>query len=148
MPLLVRLPLSQRLPVLGLALKPQSIHHRSLATHSFLNPQGTVQLLEDIPNAHVPQIRHGLPAFTLSRARGFLPRDDPITNLPPAFSALTSLLERMTLIQPDGTPGLLAEGTFGQAVISELCNISTSDKIMKAIDDAIANNDQLLLSAL
>lgn len=139
------------------------IPSRSFATHSAppslanaglaLDPelartQGTVQLLEDIPNSHLSETRRGLPAFTISRDRGFLPRDDPVMNLPPAFSALDSLLQRMTLIQPDGQPGLLAQGKFGQAVIAELCESHVSLEIIKAIDLAIADNDQNLLSAL
>ncbi|KAG0141216.1 hypothetical protein CROQUDRAFT_83465 [Cronartium quercuum f. sp. fusiforme G11] len=158
MSVLLRRPLNHRLRALPIGF--QSIHHRGLATHYSLtttgiahhpagaNAHGTVQLLEDIPNAHLPHTRQGLPAFTLSRARGFLPRDDPLIKLPPAFEALNSLLERMTLVQPDGSPGLLAKGTFGQAVIAELCTSAVFEEIIKSIEEAISNNDQLLLSAL
>lgn len=144
--------------------RPTLLNLRRLATHSGpptlsragveIDPclekvsSGTVELLEDIPNSHLPQFRRQLPSFTLSRDRGFLPRDDPVIHLPPSFAQLESLLKRMTLVQPDGSRGLLAEGTFGQAVIAELCDSAETLKTSNAIDAAIVDNDQSLLSAL
>lgn len=61
-----------------------------------------------------------LPAFMVSRTRGFLPRADPIIQLPSEFAVLQSLLDRMPIVRADGSPGLLATGDFGAAVEAEL----------------------------
>ncbi|KAI9726649.1 MAG: hypothetical protein M1834_008962 [Cirrosporium novae-zelandiae] len=65
-----------------------------------------------------------LPAFMVSTTRGFLPRADPIVTLPPDFSILESLLTRMPIQTLAGTPGLLAQGTLGSTVLSELPDLS------------------------
>ncbi|TKA77357.1 hypothetical protein B0A49_02458 [Cryomyces minteri] len=59
-----------------------------------------------------------LPAFLVSTNRGFLPRNDPITVLPSPFQALEDLLQRMPIKTADGSPGLLATGSLGEAVKS------------------------------
>lgn len=51
---------------------------------------------------------------------GFLPRLDPLAELPQEFERLESLLQRMPMQRIDGTPGLLANGQFGDAVKEEL----------------------------
>ncbi|GJJ10032.1 hypothetical protein Clacol_004258 [Clathrus columnatus] len=84
------------------------------------------------------------PAFTITRERGFLPREDPIKSLPSAFKAVESLLDRMTIHQPNGTDGLLALGQFGDAVTSELRGLNLEHEVNKVIE----SNDQLLISAL
>jgi indoleamine 2,3-dioxygenase len=61
-----------------------------------------------------------LPAFMVSTSRGFLPRDNPIVQLPPDFDTLESILRRMPVKTADGSPGLLAMGTFGETVDKEL----------------------------
>ncbi|KAF8460914.1 hypothetical protein BDZ91DRAFT_831741 [Kalaharituber pfeilii] len=57
-----------------------------------------------------------LPAFMVSTSRGFLPRADPLVPLPPEFSALESLLERMPIQTASGSPGLLATGSLGSEI--------------------------------
>ncbi len=58
--------------------------------------------------------------FTVGGKNGFLPRQEPLAELPKKYSALESLLQRMPMQLPDGTPGLLASGQFGDAVREEL----------------------------
>ncbi|KAL7272290.1 hypothetical protein RUND412_004907 [Rhizina undulata] len=65
-----------------------------------------------------------MPPFTVSRDRGFLPRQDPVVALPPAFEALESILERLPLKTASGEPGILAnEGQIHEAVARELPNL-------------------------
>src|SRR3569833_2443622 len=68
-----------------------------------------------------------LPAFMVSKTRGFLPRMDPIVNLPPEFAPLESLLDRMPIQTLTGEPGLLRQGKLGAAVLDELPDLT--DKI-------------------
>ncbi|KAG0177020.1 hypothetical protein DFQ29_005344 [Apophysomyces sp. BC1021] len=68
---------------------------------------------------------------------GFLPREDPLVQLPESFERLESLLQRMPLQLLDGKPGLLASGQFGDAVRDEL-----------PLYDVDSIQDQRLLSAL
>lgn len=65
-----------------------------------------------------------LPSFMVSKTRGFLPRTEPLEELPNEFAALESILERMPIKTVDGTPGLLAHGTFGETVLRELPDLS------------------------
>ena len=65
-----------------------------------------------------------LPAFMVSTTRGFLPRMDPIVTLPAEFDALESLLQRMPIQTLAGEPGLLAKGKLGDAVHSELPDLT------------------------
>ncbi|KAI8055930.1 hypothetical protein BDF22DRAFT_672942 [Syncephalis plumigaleata] len=58
--------------------------------------------------------------FAVGVANGFLPREDPLVQLPKEYAALESLLQRMSLQQPDGSPGLLMNNKFGDAVKEEL----------------------------
>lgn len=105
--------------------------------------------------------RANLPMFTLSRERGFLPREDPLTKLPDAFAPLESLLNRMTIRQPDGSKGLLAlgmafgfclpslwiltlshvTGQFGDAAKEELRDLAMKVKV----EQAIASGNQVRL---
>lgn len=61
-----------------------------------------------------------LPAFMVSKTRGFLPRMDPIVHLPDEFAQVESILDRMPVKKLDGTPGLLAESKLGEVVEKEL----------------------------
>ena len=63
---------------------------------------------------------HTQQMFTVGGHNGFLPRQEPLAELPEEFSALESLLQRMPLQLLDGNPGLLASGQFGDAVRDEL----------------------------
>lgn len=65
-----------------------------------------------------------LPAFMVSKTRGFLPRSDPVVFLPPEFAPLESLLARMPVKTASGEPGLLASGKFGDAVLAELPDLT------------------------
>lgn len=67
-----------------------------------------------------------LPAFMVSTSRGFLPRGDPIVQLPPDFDTLESLLRRMPVKTADGSPGLLAVGTLGETVDKELPDLTAA----------------------
>jgi indoleamine 2,3-dioxygenase len=70
-----------------------------------------------------------LPAFMVSKTRGFLPRMDPIVQLPPDFDVLESILQRMPVKTKSGAPGLLAEGRLGDTVAQELSDLTdTVDK--------------------
>ncbi|CBQ68335.1 conserved hypothetical protein [Sporisorium reilianum SRZ2] len=91
-----------------------------------------------------------LPPFVISRERGFLPRQDPLSTMPRAFSGLTSLLDRMTIHQPadahgQRATGLLGTGEFGDAVHDEL---RADGPEASAVDAAIAGGDAQLLAAL
>lgn len=65
-----------------------------------------------------------LPAFMVSKTRGFLPRADPVVALPAAFDPLESLLTRMPVRRLDGQPGLLASGSLGATVVAELPDLT------------------------
>lgn len=72
------------------------------------------QVLEDCQPAD-----HTLPAFMVSKPRGFLPRADPVWRLPAEFDPLEALLQRMPIRTTSGAPGLLAQpggGALGAAV--------------------------------
>ena len=67
---------------------------------------------------------HTIPAFSVSTTRGFLPRQEPITELPSEFSAVDTLLNRMPVKTLSGAPGLLAQFTFGDTVLKELPDLT------------------------
>ncbi|KAF2650725.1 hypothetical protein K491DRAFT_682772 [Lophiostoma macrostomum CBS 122681] len=67
---------------------------------------------------------HSLPAFTVSTTRGFLPRQEPITELPAEFAVVDSLLNRMPVKTLSGEPGLLATFTFGDTILKELPDLT------------------------
>lgn len=85
-----------------------------------------------------------LPAFMLSRARGFLPRADPVVELPAVFAPLEDLLARMPVKRLDGTPGLLATGALGDAILVEGLLPDLTD----AIDAPAVRDNPPLLNAL
>lgn len=66
-----------------------------------------------------------LPAFMVSTTRGFLPRMHPIASLPSDFAPLESLLQRMPIKTLSGSPGLLAHGTLGAAIVAELPDLTS-----------------------
>lgn len=59
-----------------------------------------------------------LPQFVVGFQNGFLPRQAPLSKLPSEFQALEDLLQNMPLTLKSGKPGLLATGSFGDAVKS------------------------------
>jgi indoleamine 2,3-dioxygenase len=78
--------------------------------------------------------------FMVSTTRGFLPRDEPLVDLPKDFAALEAILSRMPLKTLDGSPGLLASGELGDTVEAELPDLS--DIIKKH------ETDMVLMTAL
>ncbi|KAK8044705.1 indoleamine 2-3-dioxygenase family protein [Apiospora rasikravindrae] len=79
-----------------------------------------------------------LPAFMVSTTRGFLPRMEPVVELPPAFAAVESLLNRMPVKTLSGEPGLLATGRFGDAVLAELEDLT--DAVERYRDNLVLQN--------
>jgi indoleamine 2,3-dioxygenase len=69
-----------------------------------------------------------LPAFMVSTTRGFLPRSEPVVQLPPDFDALESLLSRMPIKTASGAPGLLADCRLGEAIANLPDLTSTIEK--------------------
>lgn len=65
-----------------------------------------------------------LPAFMVSTTRGFLPRHEPIIELPSEFDELESILVRMPIKTLNGMPGLLATATLGETVLKELPDLT------------------------
>lgn len=65
-----------------------------------------------------------LPAFMVSRTRGFLPRMDPIVRLPADFDALESILQRMPVKTASGEAGLLALNKLGAEVDSDFPDLT------------------------
>ncbi|KAK0666288.1 hypothetical protein QBC41DRAFT_398657 [Cercophora samala] len=91
-----------------------------------------------------------LPAFMVSTTRGFLPRADPIVTLPPEFDPLESILQRMPVKTASGEPGLLAQGKLGDAVLSELPDLTSHiDKYASNLPlmNALYRDYSFLLSA-
>ncbi|KAI1765484.1 indoleamine 2,3-dioxygenase family protein [Hypoxylon sp. FL1150] len=66
-----------------------------------------------------------LSPFTVSTARGFLPRIEPIATLPPEFEAVESILQRMPVRMLSGESGLLASGKLGDAILRELPDLTS-----------------------
>jgi indoleamine 2,3-dioxygenase len=81
---------------------------------------------------------HSLPAFMVSTTRGFLPRQEPIVELPKEFAALESLLQRMPIKTLSGQPGLLANFTFGDTLLKELPDLTP--EVEKYRDDLVVMN--------
>lgn len=79
-----------------------------------------------------------LPAFMVSTTRGFLPRQEPLSELPPEFAAVESLLQRMPIKTLSGEPGLLAKFTFGPTLEAELPDLS--DQVEKYRHDLVVMN--------
>ncbi len=66
--------------------------------------------------------------FTVSKQFGFLPRKDPIRDLPPKYEIINKLLKAATINQPDGSKGLLHYGTMGDTILKELPLIDVSNE--------------------
>ncbi|KAK8085256.1 indoleamine 2-3-dioxygenase family protein [Apiospora hydei] len=63
---------------------------------------------------------------------------EPVVELPPAFAAVESLLNRMPVKTLSGEPGLLATGQFGDAVLAELEDLTEAVECCK--DDLVLQN--------
>lgn len=81
---------------------------------------------------------HSIPAFMVSTTRGFLPRQEPVVELPSEFAAVESLLQRMPVKKLSGEPGLLADFTFGDTVLKELPDLT--GEVEKYRDDLVVMN--------
>ncbi|PVU87024.1 hypothetical protein BB560_006566 [Smittium megazygosporum] len=75
--------------------------------------------------------------FFVGRENGFLPREDPLVQLPEQFKEMEDLLNEMPLFLPNGKRGLLWEGKLGDAIHSKL-----------PLYDVSSITDQRLLAAL
>lgn len=67
-----------------------------------------------------------LPAFMVSTTRGFLPRSEPIVELPAEFDVLESILTRMPIKTLSGEVGLLGTFTLGETVLKELPDLTAA----------------------
>ncbi|CAK7265463.1 hypothetical protein SEPCBS57363_001596 [Sporothrix epigloea] len=80
----------------------------------------------------------------VSKSRGFLPRADPVVELPAVFAPLETLLSRMPVKRLDGLQGLLADGKLGDAILKDGLLPDLTD----AIDEPEVRNNLPLLNAL
>lgn len=85
-----------------------------------------------------------MPAFMVSKTRGFLPRAEPVVELPAVFAPLEDLLTRMPVKKLDGTPGLLAEGKLGDAILKD----KVLPDLTEAIEEPSVKHNLPLLNAL
>jgi indoleamine 2,3-dioxygenase len=85
--------------------------------------------------------------FLISTQKGFLPRADPILNLPPKYDAVNILLDKMRWNQPDGSEGLLAKKQLGDAILSELPEIEMDPENDTMLDLALFRDYSFLTSA-
>lgn len=72
-----------------------------------------------------------LSPLIVSTDRGFLPRMNPISKLPPEFERLEILLEQMPVITASGHAGLLSTGSLGEVVDLELPNLLDAVQLYK-----------------
>ena len=87
-----------------------------------------------------------LDPFMISTVRGFLPRKNPILNLPHKYRTLDEILNRMSWNQPDGSPGLLAKSQLKNAVES-LPQYQVNDVSDKMLAIALYRDYSFLTSA-
>ena len=102
------------------------------------------ELAGPIRRCRINYRRRSADTFGVDLRDSFLPIQDPLVKLPKVFDPLDSVLKRMTMVQPDGSQGLLIKGQFGDAVDAELKNAG----LEKQVKDVIASGDQHLMSAL
>lgn len=91
-----------------------------------------------------------LQAFMVSKPRGFLPRADPIWQLPAEFQPLEDILQRMPVKTAAGEPGLLAKNLLGPTVDSEFPDLTFAVDMYKdnlPLMNAIYRDYSFLLSA-
>ncbi|CAK7236337.1 hypothetical protein SBRCBS47491_009603 [Sporothrix bragantina] len=107
-----------------------------------VNDPSLLSSFEVLDDAHPKDT--SLPAFMVSKTRGFLPRAEPVVELPAVFAPLEDLLTRMPVKRLDGTPGLLAEGKLGDAILKDGLLPDLTD----AIDEPEVRHNLPLLNAL
>lgn len=93
---------------------------------------------------------NSLQAFMVSKPRGFLPRAEPIWQLPPEFQPLEDILQRMPIKTASGEPGLLAKNLLGPTVDKEFPDLTAAvDKYKDNLPlmNALYRDYSFLLSA-
>ncbi|EAR86314.2 indoleamine 2,3-dioxygenase family protein (macronuclear) [Tetrahymena thermophila SB210] len=81
----------------------------------------TFKILNDIPTDNT------VPQFTVGRKNGFLPWGTPLARLPEPFKIIDQILDEAPYYKRDGTPGLLATGSFGEYVRENLPLLDVSN---------------------
>jgi hypothetical protein len=111
---------------------PQNRHTVSLSPANYIGPY-FISIMGSLDTSHSFNVLQDtkpndttLPAFMVSTTRGFLPRQEPVVQLPSEFDVLESILSRMPIKTLDGTPGLLATGTLGETVLKELPDLTAA----------------------
>jgi hypothetical protein len=74
----------------------------------------------------------------VSTNRGFLPRQEPVVELPPEFAAVESILQRMPVKTLSGEPGLLAHFILGDTIEKELPDLTA--EVEKYREDLVVMN--------
>lgn len=82
----------------------------------------SVSALEVLEDCHPDD--NSMPAFMVSKPRGFLPRADPVWQLPAEFEPLEFILQRMPVKTASGEPGLLAHNKLGPTVDAEFPDLT------------------------
>ncbi|KAF3761105.1 hypothetical protein M406DRAFT_93945 [Cryphonectria parasitica EP155] len=91
-----------------------------------------------------------LQAFMVSKPRGFLPRANPIWQLPPEFQPLEDILQAMPVKTSSGEPGLLAKSKLGPTVDADFPDLTWAvDKYKENMPlmNALYRDYSFLLSA-
>ncbi|KAL4512274.1 hypothetical protein ABPG72_005276 [Tetrahymena utriculariae] len=113
--------------------------------HSILRRNSsTFKILNDIPTDK------SVPQFTVGRKNGFLPWGTPLDRLPEPFKIIDGILDQAPFYKRDGTPGLLATGSFGEYVreklpLLDVSNIKDSDLLFALYRDYTFLTSQYLL---
>lgn len=69
-------------------------------------------------NGDPSKLPPGADPFTITTRTGYLPSQLPLKKLPPAFNALSDILDDMPILKEDGTAGLLATFKLGPLIDS------------------------------
>ncbi|CAI7640255.1 unnamed protein product [Penicillium palitans] len=110
-------------------------------------PYPSPTTLKRFPHIHddPSSISHSLDPFTITTKTGFLPYETAPVELPEAFSALLSLVNRLPVVRLDGKPGLLATYELGPAVKAELTDLT--DEVEKLVL-ADGSHDRFTIAAI
>ncbi|KAL4512272.1 hypothetical protein ABPG72_005274 [Tetrahymena utriculariae] len=81
----------------------------------------TFKILNEVPTDN------NIPQFTVGRKNGFLPWGAPLARLPEPFKIIDEILDEAPYYKRDGTPGLLATGSFGEYVREKLPLLDVSN---------------------
>lgn len=89
---------------------------------------------------------NSLDPFMVSARRGFLPRKNPVLNLPHKYGLLDEILNKMRWNQPDGSSGLLAKKEI-KNVVKSLPQYQVNDVSDKMLAIALYRDYSFLTSA-